>query len=60
MLSTIIINIINNLKFQKMKKENKEQVFQAEVLEQRMEMAKWFVRTNAENPRVEVGADFIF
>lgn len=43
-----------------MQKENKEQVFQAEVLEQRMEMAKWFVRTNAENPRVEVGADFIF
>lgn len=43
-----------------MEKKNKDQMFQAEVLEQRMEMAKWFARVNAEDPRVEVGTQINF
>ncbi len=43
-----------------MEKKNKNQVFQAEVLEERMEMAKWFARVNREDPRIEVGTRISF
>lgn len=45
-----------------MERTNEKMMFQAEELEQRLEMARlsWFARTNPEDPRIEAGGRLEF